>query len=296
MDRRLRIIIFFTLAITATVLLATSLTGVQFSPGKALPFSWEEFEVPQASAAIPGGEATFNIFRAIYFLVWLLFPILVIILIISPEARKAFFKQAIRILPFILLILLAGRFIQNLTANQGVEGEGAAGAPQMGLAYPGPQETFEPASPSWAVWGVSLALAVLIVVVFLVVLWFFWSRRRKETGMAQIAAGAQNALDELEKGANLRNVVMRCYYEMSQVISETRGIKRGADLTPQEFQSRLLEKGLPREPVSSLTSLFEEVRYGTKTPGKYEEQRAVESLTAIVNYCQPTGHPGVEAG
>ena len=50
------------------------------------------------------------------------------------------------------------------------------------------------------------------------------------------------------------------------------------------FQQRLEEKGFPREPVRALTALFEEVRYGQVTPGKLDEQRAISSLTSIVDY------------
>ncbi len=288
MKSSFRLILFFIVTIAVVVLLAASLSGTTFAPGKPFPITFDDVEIPQSGAPAAGGEAAFNLFRLVYFAIWLLIPILLVYLIISPQARKALLRQVLRALPFILLLLAAGRYLQNMAANQGeqeIEGS-ALLPPDFGEAYPIPRENFVAAAPEWAVWSASLALAVLIVVVFLFVMWLFWRKRQKDPGIERIAEEAQTALEAIESGSSLRNVVMRCYFEMSEVLSETRGIKRDTDLTPQEFQARLVEKGLPREPVYSLTALFEEVRYGTKSAGKAEEQRAVDSLTAIVNFCR----------
>ena len=51
--------------------------------------------------------------------------------------------------------------------------------------------------------------------------------------------------------------------------------------------SRLLELGeLPGGRVPRLTRLFEDVRYGTVSPGKREEQQAIASLKAIAEACK----------
>jgi hypothetical protein len=73
---------------------------------------------------------------------------------------------------------------------------------------------------------------------------------------------------------------------MSHVLSESRGINRSEVMTPREFENYLAAMGLPQEPISGLTRLFEEVRYGTKESGPLEEERALASLTAIVEACE----------
>ena len=75
---------------------------------------------------------------------------------------------------------------------------------------------------------------------------------------------------------------MRCYYDMVRVLNEERGITRPRAMTPREFEERLRELGIPDEPVRRLTRLFEEVRYGAKTPGESEEEQAIFCLNAIV--------------
>lgn len=290
MPQRTKLLIITFLAVGAIILLSMSLTGLVFEPGKPLPFRWEDFQPPSGAPPLPGGELVFNIFRAIYFIAWLLFPFLVLYLFLSPQARRAFLKQLLRILPFVLLLLLMGRIFQSLGLNNQLLNQTGSGVGIPPESYPIPGDEFVPSTPSWAVWAVSIIISVLIIVITGIILLLLWRKRQQKTDrdrrIEAIGEEAQNALNALEAGVDLRNVVIRCYYEMSQIISHTRGIQRGLDLTPQEFQKRLQDKGLPGEPIQQLTSLFEDVRYGTKEPGRLEEQRAISSLSAIVDYCK----------
>ena len=104
--------------------------------------------------------------------------------------------------------------------------------------------------------------------------------------MEQLAKEAKGALDALKGGAELRDTVMRCYFEMSRVVSEERGIRRERAMTPREFEERLGELGLPERHVVQLTRLFEGVRYGSKETGEREADQAVASLSAIVDACR----------
>ena len=54
--------------------------------------------------------------------------------------------------------------------------------------------------------------------------------------------------------ANLRNVVMRSYYDMNRTVSE-QGVKRAEGMTPREFEARLIQTGLPHRDVERLTRL-----------------------------------------
>ena len=100
---------------------------------------------------------------------------------------------------------------------------------------------------------------------------------------------AQSALDALQAGGDLKNTIIKCYYQMCAVINEHRGILRSQTMTPHEFEDYLASKGLPGEPVHQLTHLFEDVRYGNLLAGAAEEQVALNSLTAIIEACGRTG-------
>ncbi len=286
MRNRLPMILAIVLAISAILLLSAGLTNLQLNPGKELPsdigFSRE---LPSGNFGAVG-ETVFNILRYFYLVAWILFPVALIYVLLSKEGRKRLLKEVLRILPFVIVVMLLAQYLKSWIGKipAGDEAGGNSGMrPEAGL-YPGPEEIFVPSAPPWATWITSFILAVLIVGIIGLVTWIILRRRMKRAPLDRIAEEAQTALDAIESGGDLRNIVIRCYYDMVQVLNELRGIQRGADMTPHEFQQRLEEKGFPREPVRVLTALFEEVRYGQVMPGKTEEQRAVSSLTSIVDY------------
>ena len=105
--------------------------------------------------------------------------------------------------------------------------------------------------------------------------------------MERLADEAQDAIDAIHAGGNIRDTVIRCYVQMTQVLAVERNLRREEDMTPHEFEQILLTKlKLPETPVHRLTSLFEAVRYGDYHPGKREEMEAIDSLTAIASACK----------
>jgi hypothetical protein len=132
--------------------------------------------------------------------------------------------------------------------------------------------------------GFILLLAAIFFIVWLI------QRRPKPAGsINKLAIEAQEALDEIESGADLRNVIMRCYIEMTETVEETRGEKRSQGMTPREFEVRLVNLGIPREPVQQLTKLFENVRYGAREADTESEELAKSSLMAIIQACKEVG-------
>lgn len=97
---------------------------------------------------------------------------------------------------------------------------------------------------------------------------------------------AQDALEALRGGADLKDTVVHCYREMGQVLMKKRGITRTKDMTPREFENSLQHSFLPHESLYQLTRLFEEIRYGNKAPGEKESRNAVRCLTAIIKACE----------
>ena len=109
--------------------------------------------------------------------------------------------------------------------------------------------------------------------------------RKTASTTDQLKAGAEDALSDIQKGEDLRNVIIRCYEDMSRVLNEQRDIQRHQAMTPREFERQLEGLGLPQTAVQRLTRLFEEVRYGNAELGQAAEQEAIFCLTTIAEAC-----------
>ena len=279
--REFRILIFLGLAIAAMIVLSAGLSQLEFSPERPLPQFRPSPVQAIDNSKLGGGDILLAIFRAFLALSLVLLPVLIVYLIISPKARKRVLQQLVLSSFLVLLFYLLTRQIHPTARDQPVELAGGAPALPEGSAVPMPE--FVAAPPPWLGIVISLLIALIIVGV-LVGLALLVARRRRssDTAFQQLARSAQDTLDALQGGADLKNAVIRCYLEMSRVVRERRGLQRQADMTPHEFQNELEKAGLPGEPVRQLTRLFEDVRYGDKAPGEREGQQAVVCLQAIV--------------
>jgi hypothetical protein len=97
---------------------------------------------------------------------------------------------------------------------------------------------------------------------------------------------AERALQALKTGLDLRNVILRCYWQMAQVLQQEQGLEKEAAMTVREFERLLEDRGVPPTPVHQLTQLFEAARYGRRPSSPDDERQAVDCLTAIVHYSQ----------
>jgi hypothetical protein len=102
----------------------------------------------------------------------------------------------------------------------------------------------------------------------------------------QLLLEAEDAVNALEAGVDLRNVIVRCYLQMSRLLQEEQGIERSYDMTAREFEDWLEYKGFPTTPVHQLTCLFEKVRYGKGQMSDNNENKAIESLNEIIQFCR----------
>lgn len=225
------------------------------------------------------GELLMTIFRIAMLI---LLPLLVFYMIFTKEGRKRAVRTLLQLLLFLyLLSFLTERLNENIAEMS--ESEMGGSAPVEEMVFEAPPE-FVPGDMQDLTTALSLGLAVVLTVVIVTTLYILWRRRRlaQDDTLADLAREAQDALDDIQAGGNLRNAVIRCYAEMSRVISEKRNIQRGATMTSHEFVEQLVKAGLPQPPVHELTHLFEEARYGDRDPGPAEEQRAVACLSTIV--------------
>lgn len=266
------------------VLLSAGLSKLELLPGQPFSLSREPRDGLAGSGVSLGAEALALLFRVLIIIAGLLAPIAIIYLIISPEARRRVLKDLLMMLPlFAVLYLLtrAGPELSSLRDEIRAPETLPETFPSVSIAE------FSADPPQWLVFATSLGLAMLLAVLFVVAAWFVWRHTSRPASLIeQLAQEAEEALGALQAGADLKDTVMRCYFEMSQVLSKQRGIKRQTAMTPREFESHVERIGLPGEHVRQLTRLFEKVRYGAKLASKDEERQAIACLRAIVEACR----------
>lgn len=288
---KLLALLFLGLAIAAMLLLSISLPGLKFQPGQPISFGTP----PPAVSGLPqvgGSDFYVWLLKGLLALGIILLPIYILISLFSPEGRRRLLVQ----LAGFFLLIAAFWFLSNRSnpAPQ-ISPASTAGLPsQPVLTPPPPLPPFVARSSTGAEWGIMLGLAALIAIAVLLIYRTYWQREIHTPAgpLDRLAREAQGAVNALAAGEDIRDVVLRSYYQMSRVLDEERGIRREVAMTPHEFLHTLTSKGIPNEPVRELTLLFEEVRYGSRRPGKPEEQRAIASLQAIINYCKNPWRPG----
>jgi len=92
-----------------------------------------------------------------------------------------------------------------------------------------------------------------------------------------IGTAAGEAADRIEADAELENEVYRAWAEMAEPLP----VERPETSTPSEFAEAATESGIQPDDVRELTTLFEEVRYGTAEATEQREQQAVTALRRI---------------
>lgn len=287
MDRRRKRLFLFVLSVVvvAMLLLSTGLSELEFLAGQPFSLGYS----PEGFWGMFGGLRQVKlfeiVFRVLIFIAALILPFSIIYFLVSREARKRVLLDFLRLLPILVIVyVLAQRVRPDIFAPE-------QGLPQ---AFPGASEgtpvvDVDAVPPGWFLSVISVGLALLVATVLVSVGWFVWRRRRAAPPLEQLAQQAEEAIEAIQAGADLRNTVMRCYYEMSWVLRQRRGIRRHQAMTPREFVAFLEEAGLPTGAVRRLTELFEQVRYGAKAPSQREEAQALACLATIVEFCRSAG-------
>jgi hypothetical protein len=137
--------------------------------------------------------------------------------------------------------------------------------------------------PTPLLWLVGIGLLVFSV---LTGVWIFASRQAKPIDL--VGSEAEKAWQALKTGSDLKDVIIRCYLQMSLALNKARGIEREDFMTTGEFENLLEAAGIPHEPVHQLTRLFDAVRYGNWQPNVADENKAIQCLESIMLYCRET--------
>ena len=136
-------------------------------------------------------------------------------------------------------------------------------------------------APPLLLWLVGIGLLATGI---LIGIWIFTSSRGRATTLDIVGLEAEKAWQELIAGLGLKDVIVKCYRQMSLALEKEQGIERKESMTAREFENLLQAAGVPYDPVHQLTQLFEAARYGNWQPNPIDEQKAIQCLEAIVLY------------
>jgi hypothetical protein len=271
-----------TAVLLALILLAAGLDGLILRPG-------EPFILGQSDQEILSGEWITRL---------IIFALIYLILLLLIAVPTDIWRHWQSVTAFLLVLLLA---LIGLMWFASIDREMPGPEPEPFATPTGEEEpaadpppiSFEldpeppPPQPAWVSWLAGLILAVTALGLTAAAVRFIWRRTTlDEAALAQLAAEAQTALASLRSGDLLRDVIIRCYVEMTRTLSDVREIHREEAMTPREFEQRLIDLELPAGPVSDLTRLFEAARYGLYNASAEDRATAVASLEAIIVACQ----------
>jgi hypothetical protein len=108
-----------------------------------------------------------------------------------------------------------------------------------------------------------------------------------EAETSDLAAAAGRAADRIERtNKPVDNTVYQAWVEMTGLLN----IDNPDATSPRGFAREAIKAGLSEPDVKELTELFNEVRYGHKTPTEYED-RALETLRNIETTYTETRDP-----
>ena len=283
------ILLISVLALGALTVLAIGLRDVSFR--EAQPFGREEAESTQAPSEDPI-ESLQAVSLQSQILLWVSLFLLVVLIgvLLSPEGRKRFIRLFIRMaFTYWALYFFFTRYGDSIAAlgnafKAAGRNQPANGAEALPPVFEPPQET------AW----ISYLVGLLLILLIALLAWKFsrfwreYARRSGSKSLNEIARIARSSLRELSSSRESTDVIMNCYFRMSDVVADKRKLQRGAAMTPAEFAMRLEQAGLPGEAVKKLTRLFESVRYGGHRSGPTEVNEAVACLTTILHYCGET--------
>ncbi|MEW6086407.1 MAG: DUF4129 domain-containing protein [Chloroflexota bacterium] len=279
-----RVLFFSLLALAALTILASGLGDVAFrdaqpigrnSPGAA---GFAARGMLEAWKAIP-------IWLQVGVWVALAFLVILIGMMLSPEARKLLFRALLRIaITYWVLFFLFTRYGSVLAESLEAINPNANNPSQISNV---PPPVFAPTTGmAWAAYAVSF----LLILAALLITWrtyrFFNDAHEEKESLEKIARVARSSIRELTSGRDSTDAIMNCYFRMSDAVADSRNLHRRDSMTPAEFATRLERAGLPGEAVSRLTRLFEAVRYGGQRSAQKDVNEAVACLNVILSHCE----------
>ncbi len=275
-----RIGLFFLCGVLiAVVLLSASLSNLQLHPGLPIPggrnagpnFSGFTKDTPTYS---PELSLVRGLLALLFLGLMIYLPIRLLALIN--------FKRALQWLIVISVLLILINVLAQIkpTSTSRFSGE----APQATIPPTGNiSVTALGEPPQTFIW---IVLGILAIGTGILLFRIFKTSKTPALHTDQLSQEAEVAMHAIRLGEDLREVIIRCYLQMTHVIQTERKVERNIDMTVREFENWLNLKGFPPKPVNQLTRLFERARYDQRALTQEDENTALESLQAIVLFCQ----------
>ncbi len=283
MTQRTKRIVSISLLVTlvSIMLLSASLSNLQLHEGRPFPGAGDSDTTTHTGAVqlpIKPFSSTFlqGLFAFIFLVLMIYVPARLIAL--GNLGVKKILISVLALVVLLILVTLLSRTTFGQSTDLSSETSNITTPPSF--SYPTSPLGNPPRSFIWfVIIGSVLGLGFLMIVVL---------RRHLSSGHTEdpLLQEAESAVDALKSGIDFGNVIVRYYLRMTLALQEEQGIERGQNMTAREFEDRLEIKGIPREPIHQLTSLFEKFRYGTFPVTKDDEEMGIESLNEIIQFCR----------
>jgi hypothetical protein len=276
-SKKIFLLVLLGIAVLAIVLLSAGISNLELARSNLRAIAPQEdsqdiFRAPENILNEPASAA--NI--AVSFLLLIALLISIVHFILSPEARRRVIQRFLRLFFVIFSVyVIATRIGSRLSLDV----EPPEGGNQGSFVFV-PIEEMASTIPPWITYLLSFSLLAAAGIAG----WVIWQRTQSSPPALDLLAGeARAALHELRSGADFKNTIIHCYYEMCAVISRESGIRRAEGMTAREFEEHLAHLGMPAGPVTQLTRLFEVARYSSDTPNSQDERDAWDCLDAIAS-------------
>ena len=275
-NSRLPALVLVAGVLAALVLLAGSLSNLQLRPGA--PFPGASDSGPLSIQPSPGRPApeflTLPLLQGMLAVAMVLLAALLVARLVALPNPKVILGLALAM----LLLLTLGWILSQLAVDGAVSGlpdQTSAGS----VPVTGYRVTPLGQPPDFLLPLVAVILGLGFV---LLALTYAGGRMRRTRGRNLLQGDAERAVADLRQGRAVGGVVIRCYGNMCRSLQEARGIDRDRALTVEEFETQLVVRGFPENPIHQLTQLFEKARYGSEQMSDEDERLAMESLGEIV--------------
>lgn len=244
--------------------------------------------------AIPdaGGEWIMLLFRGVLGLLLLLLPVYILLSFTTADGRSRLAADGI------LLVVLLGvaHFLRGAFEKLPPPEQLGLSAPFQESAVSSAEEGLVLAPPGWLTFIAMIVLSALVARFVLRIRHRVHARRlRRSTFPEELDDDTPSSMNAFQEGEPTSSEIVRLYGRMLALVSEERGVARSPSMTPREFEDRLILRGFPPRPLTTLTRLFEHVRYGSSPLGKEEEEAARVSLSSIENACRAREGGGGDA-
>jgi hypothetical protein len=260
-----------------TMIIAASLPRLELRPGMPLPkLENDQVVIPPADAGLFGAISVEEFIIKFF----LLLGAGAVLLMIYNLLRGADWKNLTTFIwPMVVISLILGSLAFLIMLLPQSEGSRA-----MELPVPTPEPPVtSPLGPVPPLLPWLVGIGLLVTGIFIAI-WIFGSPANRATTLDIVGLEAEKAWQELRAGLGLKDVIIKCYRQMSLALEKEQGIEREDSMTAREFENLLQAAGVPYDPVHQLTQLFEAVRYGHWQPNPIDEQKAIDCLAAIVAY------------